>query len=188
MILVGLTGKAGSGKSTAAQFLDACGFYEFTLAYPLKNACQHIFNLTSDQLYDQEQKEIIDPRWGFSPRELLQIVGTDLFRNHFGHDIWIDNLHQRITTALDVDDENVKVVISDLRFSNEVDWVLEQGGYVLHLVRDTTTARGSAAAHKSEMYVPPTTGGNVITIENNGTIDQLQNQIESFVLNTLKGK
>ncbi len=50
-LIIGLGGKAGSGKSTAAAYLQKFGFVEFTISQGLKQAAAHLFDLNHDQLH-----------------------------------------------------------------------------------------------------------------------------------------
>ena len=80
-MLIAFLGKKSSGKDTVANFLIKNDDYiKYVFADPLKKGIQAFFNLSDDQLYDEKLKEIIDPRWGVSPRKLLQTIGTDIFQ------------------------------------------------------------------------------------------------------------
>ena len=79
---LGIVGKIGQGKSTMADYLcKEKGFIEYAFAGPLKRGVGIMFDFTYEQLYTEE-KEKIDPRWGVSPRVILQQIGLDLFRNN----------------------------------------------------------------------------------------------------------
>lgn len=79
-ILIGLVAPKRSGKDTAANYLcSSYGFKKYNFADPLKRGIGEIFGLTYNQL-DGDEKEIIDPFWGVTPRELLQKIGTELFQ------------------------------------------------------------------------------------------------------------
>jgi predicted kinase len=112
-LLIGLTGKAGAGKDTFANFFPDCERLAF--AKPLKDAAHHLFNFTEKQLYDPDEKEKVDPMWGKSPRQLLQILETELLREQLDKDIFIKNMEQRIqSSTADI------LFITDARFDNEV--------------------------------------------------------------------
>lgn len=74
-------GCKGTGKTTSTNYIKnkIPGTVSLTFAKPLKDACQALFLLTDNQLYDEHEKEIVDPRWGVSPRKLFQKIG-DLLR------------------------------------------------------------------------------------------------------------
>jgi len=115
-ILIGLLGPAGSGKSTVSEYLvKHYGAERYSLAGPLKEIAKNTFDFSYEQLYGtQEQKEAIDPRYNFSPRWLLQRLGTEGLRNVFGKDVWIDLLLKRIQ-----EEKPNLAVCDDVRFYNE---------------------------------------------------------------------
>ena len=90
-MLIGLVGKKGSGKDTTADFLvEKFDFKKKAFADPLKSVVQKLFLLEKDDLYDPIKKETIDPRWGMSPRQMMQMVGTDMVRSFLGKDFCFD--------------------------------------------------------------------------------------------------
>lgn len=150
MKLIGIVGARGAGKSTIAKYLcERHGWTEMSFADPLKQGVMHMFGLRSEQVYDPDCKEIVDPFWGVSPRDLLQVVGTELMRErlalHFPQTapVWIRALDRRLQ-EMDSDD---KVVISDVRFPDEVQYVRERGGEIWYVVRE---GFGQDDAHVSE--------------------------------------
>ena len=80
VVLIGLTGKKRSGKDTVADYLkDEVGFFKYALADPMKKACEEIFYMDESQLWG-DRKEEIDPRYGVTPREIMQVFATELFQ------------------------------------------------------------------------------------------------------------
>lgn len=144
--LYGLAGKAGSGKDTAADILvRELGFAKYSFARPLKDAAACIFGLTDEQLYG-DQKEVVDPFWGVTPRYILQQMGTEAMRMTFGSDIWTQVAERWLQRN---PDENV--VIADVRFENEARWVRDQGGIVVHIQRNfKSKLANDAQSHASE--------------------------------------
>ena len=79
-ILIGLVAPKQSGKDTIGDYL--CNNYDFkkyNFADPLKEGMRKIFGFTDEQLYGNK-KEVVDPFWGVSPREVLQKMGTEIFQ------------------------------------------------------------------------------------------------------------
>lgn len=64
-MIIGITGKAGSGKSTAAKVLvEQHGFVEVGLADPLKRICQEVFDFSDEQLWGpSEMRNAPDSRY-----------------------------------------------------------------------------------------------------------------------------
>jgi hypothetical protein len=79
-ILIGLVAPKRSGKDTVANYLcSSYGFKKYNFADPLKKGIKEIFGLTYEQL-DGKDKEVVDPFWGITPRELFQKIGTEIFQ------------------------------------------------------------------------------------------------------------
>jgi hypothetical protein len=149
--IIGLTGRAGSGKSTCAAWLrDTCGAHVASFAAPLKEMAIRVYALTPGQVYGtQAEKERIDPRYGRSGRQLLQYLGTEVCRDLLGPDVWIRAAFARLER---VDPLPSLVVFEDLRFPNEAQAIRDRGGEVIRLVcpdRDSS-ADGS---HASEAFI-----------------------------------
>jgi len=139
-MLVGIMGRKGSGKDTCADYLvKQYGFVKKSFADPLKKVCQELFLFTNEQLYGTlEQKETPDPRWfNCSPRTAMQFVGTDLFRDRL--DEIMPGLKKNIFThhfkLYYKENPNIKIVIADVRFKNEVDLIKSLGGVIIKLDR-----------------------------------------------------
>lgn len=160
--LVGLMGPKGSGKSTAAAHLVRLGWVELAFADPLKEVCKAAFDLSEEQVRAQEAKETVDERWGVTPRVLLQTVGTELFRHALpaacpelrlgGETLWVRLMRARLERLLK-DPAGHRVVVSDVRFRDEVDLVGSMGGSVWRVVRpslEAKSASGPVDMHASE--------------------------------------
>jgi adenylate kinase family enzyme len=119
--IIGILGPAGSGKSTAATYLvEKYGACRYSFAHPLKKIVRQAFDLTKDQVWGSQRiKETVDPRYGVSPRWLLQRIGTEGIRNTLGSDFWWELCMQQILA-----DEPRIAVIDDFRFENEVNGFL----------------------------------------------------------------
>ncbi len=120
-MIIGLAGKKRAGKTTVANYLTKEGWTEMSWAEPLKEIVgRGLFGLTDSQLYgDTTSKEEVIPLWGMSSRQILQVVGTDLFRKGFDPDIWVKigilNLGDFLKSNPQSD-----IVVSDCRFPNEL--------------------------------------------------------------------
>lgn len=148
-MLVGIHGRAGVGKDTAAAILiGAYGGKRFAFADPVRTIAAALFDLDVTDFETQEQKALEDTRWSWTRRQMLQYVGTELVRKNLSDRHWIKLLHlkrQHFT--------NGNHYITDCRFQNEIDYVLGQGGYILHIASDSRSAikyGSSEAAHASE--------------------------------------
>ena len=129
-----LTGRAGSGKSTAATYL--CTHYRFTrmsLATPLREVCTFIYPwIPRDHFYgtkDQKEAQIPDMPPGVTGRRILQHLGTEGVRA-LNPDSWALLLAARLR-ALPAD---ARVVVDDVRFLNEAR-ILGEFGPLYRIVR-----------------------------------------------------
>ncbi len=154
-MLIGFSGKKGSGKSYFADYLvNNKLFIKLSFASPLKEITKILFNLSDEDVKDPIKKELINPKFNASPRELMQWLGTDIMREEFNKkfnysgSIWIDSVKDKVKTLLD---NNKDVVIDDIRFQNEVDMIHSLGGIVINLRNDLdNTLNNSTSTHSSE--------------------------------------
>ncbi len=88
---MGLAGYAGSGKSTVARMLvNLHSFEEISFAEPMKAFCREVLGFSRDQLWGPSSlRDAIDPRYGKSPREALQQLGTEWGRAYH-ENVWVD--------------------------------------------------------------------------------------------------
>lgn len=138
-MLIGLTGKKQSGKSTISKHLqEQYGFKELNFADSLKKALKEILDLTDEQL-DGEDKEKLIEGYNCTPREVMQWFGTDIMRNKISkrfpsiHSVWVKNVERKLIELLK---QNQDVVISDIRFKNEADLIVKYGGYIIYVESD----------------------------------------------------
>jgi len=172
--LIGVSGKKRSGKDTFADRLVERGYERYSLADPIKEAAKSIFGWNDEEV-DGTQKEDEDAFWGMTPRKALQIMGTDLFREEFGKNIWLNSLERKIDTYLPR-----KVVVPDLRFPNEVEFIQSRGGEVIRI--DTSERLDSEDSHESETALDGYSGYDHV-IDNNGSLEEFHDNIDTFLEN-----
>lgn len=186
MVLIGILGKKGSGKSTVANHLvDKYQFREFSFADCLKKACQVLFLLSDEQVFGtQEQKEMPDHRWfNCTPRTILQYVGTDLLREQMdkimpglGKDIFVH--HFKLWYEAEIaKNPMLKVVISDVRFQNEVNIIHQLGGRIIKLDRSGIVKND---LHASEIEQQKITDHDYL-IKNDGSLLELYKNVDKFL-------
>ena len=171
-MLIGLCGAAGSGKNTVAEFLTE--FAQIAFADPLYECVSTITGLPVDRLKDREVKEAVMPHLGKSPRQLLQTLGTEWGRGTVHPEIWI-----RI--AMERAGRRPNVVITDVRFDNEAQAIVDAGGEVWRVARPGWRCLADAAAtHPSEAGV----SNHLIarTIDNSGSLDDLRLQLSAATI------
>lgn len=175
-MIIGLTGKKRSGKSTISEFLVSKGFHEVSFAYPLKEIIgRELFGLNDDQLYGPEEaREAVIPDWGYSPRQILQLVGTECFRKVIRDDFWVVLGRRRL---MELANKGKDVVISDCRFPNEMEAIKSIGGITVRVIRE---GQISIDTHPSETSLDDYKTDHEITAKS-GDIQSLKNQMDEIV-------
>lgn len=171
-LVIGIHGAIGVGKTTCANFIKQIYGEKATIlgfAEPLKEAARILWRFTTDQLYGtQAQKATIDPRWNIAPRTALQKLGTDMIRRSYRDDFFLQ--HMKLTVGVT---KQPVIVIHDVRFINEADFVLKElGGIIFHL---HSTRAPETTKHESDIPLPP----DLVTyhIDNNGTMEDLMEEL-----------
>ena len=178
-MLIGVGGKARSGKSTVAGHLVVSkGFWTLAFAEPLKAGAQAIFGLTPEQT-DGRLKEMVDERWGMTPRQILQLLATEAMRRVFGDDIWVKLLDIRIQRLLSMHPD-ANIVVSDVRFKSEASAIKSWGGIIIRINRDGAGATGGVIGHVSETELDARTEWDYL-IDNNGTIEELYGRVDRLL-------
>lgn len=137
-MIIGLVGFIGAGKGTVGDFLVEKGFQKDSFAKPLKDAVSIIFGWSRDLVEGDTQvsrawRENPDAYWSekfgfpFTPRLALQLMGTEAGRNVFHKDVWVLSLLNRA--------KGKDVVVTDVRFRNEIKYIQQNGGKIIRVMR-----------------------------------------------------
>ena len=139
--IIAFAGRKQSGKTTCSEFVMKYlnGFTEskiYNFADPLKkDICMNILNMTQQQCYgtDEDKNTLTEcylDGHQLTAREVMQYVGTDLFRK-MKNDVWSS------ATINKIQQEKLHfAIIADCRFPNEVDAIKNAGGLVIKLMRN----------------------------------------------------
>ena len=132
-----------------------------------------------------------------TPRKLLQLLGTECGREIIHPNIWVNALmieYKREVIVEPISEENrakynvgfdpqfqarydyPNWLITDTRFPNELEAVKQRGGVTLRIVRDTDDKE---ATHASETALDNAKFD--YTIRNNGTIEDLTEEVKIFL-------
>ena len=186
-LFIGTMGLARSGKDTVGKMLAEELFNtsgrKFTLmayATELKNKCQRLFDLSYEQLWG-DQKEVEDHRYpkgqgGFwSAREILQFYGTDCMRA-IDNDVWVKALFKIIREKKFTD-----VIITDVRFPNEIYPIKEDGGYIVRVESSRSRTKNvHGKTHSSETSLNGCSDVD-FNIINDGSFDELRASVKNVV-------
>lgn len=143
-MVIGLVGLMGAGKDTVANILLERNCVKDSFASPLKDLCSSIFGwpremMEGDTVQSRDFRDTPDMFWSrktgipnFTPRLALQLLGTDVLREHFHEDIWLNSLEYRLRCK---QESSPCVVISDARFKNELNLIKTLGGKIIWVQR-----------------------------------------------------
>jgi hypothetical protein len=209
-MIVGFVGFIGSGKDTAADYLvNFHGYRRDPFANTLKDAVACVFGWDRTLLEGRtkearEWREQVDTWWAerlnmpnLTPRLMLQLWGTEVCRTGFHDDIWIASLENKMRKTTD------NIVISDVRFPNEIKAIHNAGGIVVRIKRgddpewydaavsynkgpdgNSTWSLSKAKLTQLKIHASETAwvGRDIdYTIYNDTTIDALFDQIKNLV-------
>lgn len=150
--ILAFSGRKQSGKSTSGEYVQNLIYSinkkidvkTYSFADPLKqDICMNILGLTYEQCYgsDEDKNTLTDLEWGgkkLTAREAMEIIGTDIFRI-LKNNVWVD------ATISKIKKDNLDLaIIPDCRFPNEVDTILDHGGYVIRLDLDPFNSKSNS--------------------------------------------
>lgn len=164
--VIALTGAAGSGKTTAADYLiRQHGYERVKFAGPLKDMMRALG--FDDRHIEGSLKETpLEELCGQAPRHAMQTLGTAWGRRCIGEDFWIRMWREH---ALRFE----RVVVDDCRFPNEAAAIRELGGVIIKL----EGRGGIAGGHESEKGC----GTWDSVVENDGCVTDLYAGVEEAV-------
>lgn len=172
-LVIGITGRKRSGKSTLArQLVQRHGFVEKSFATPLKEAALALNPIVDYGLgnpaFGVIRLATVVKRHGWEyakdhypeVRRTLQRLGTDVVRNRLGANVWVDLAGPWPQPS--------PTVLADCRFDNEARRIRESGGIVVEVVRpglETGDGHASEAGISSHLIA--------CRVVNDGTPEQL---------------
>jgi rhodanese-related sulfurtransferase len=198
-MIIGVIGFIGSGKGTAADILvEKHGFVKLSFADAVKDATAAIFGwqrslLEGDTDESRNFRETKDEWWSnkfgydFSPRLALQLMGTEAGRDVFHKDVWVYALERKMEMYKNV-------VIADVRFPNEIEWMRSKGGFAVRVCRNAdpvwydeavkanandSIAQDRMVDHYKVHYSEWAWAGQIMDyqLDNNGSISMLEADI-----------
>ena len=189
-MIIGISGKAGSGKDTAAKMLEVLyanpdiSYEDFAnkryknfadiqivhFADSLKETTQVLFRIGEWETNTQEGKKTTINWIGKTVRELLQGIGQGL-RDAIDPNLWVKILFANTEGWSNY-------IIADVRYPNEVYAIKKRNGVLIRIDR-----KGAGAGnHSSETALDNYKEWDV-HIENNGSIEDLFETMKIFIKN-----
>lgn len=174
--LIGVHGKARSGKDTIARVLvDEHGFVRTAFADPLKASAAILFGWPVDLAFSDEIKTYKSPLWDITGRAAFQKLG-DAMKAEFGQEFWIKRWAYEYARLK----PKHSIVISDVRTDLEAQVIRDLGGLILHLERRGAGLDGVEGMHNSEAGIRFNKSTD-LRISNNGTLSELEDEINRIV-------
>ena len=172
-MIIGIAGYKGSGKDSLGEILTTTfGWHKMSFAQPIKDLVHNTFGIDKAILSgtdgEREFRELPLPDWfNLSSRDMLQKVGM-AFRENLHKDIWVKILENQYNSCKE------HVVITDVRFPNEVE-MINKHGFVVCVKRPDF----NGDAHESEHALD----GHAFSyaFNNDGTKEALQAKFYNFL-------
>ena len=176
-MIIGIHGKAKAGKDTAADYLhEQYGFSKYSFADPIKLIIMDAFQWEHRHCYG-DLKDVVDPKYGFSPRVAMQLFGTE-FGRRLNPDLWLVFAEEQINQfSLN---GGQSFVIPDVRFENEASFIRNQGGVVWHIHRPGNDNCVGVGNHQSEAGIEFRDGD--IRIVNDRSVEDLHLNIDTIMM------
>lgn len=174
MKIIGISGKKYAGKDTLCNGITATlsdvRITRIGFADALKDEVCAACGVTRE--YMEKNKALFRP--------ILQWWGTEFRRNVHGENYWIDRLHDRVQEAEKAGCQ--VVIITDVRFQNEYDYVAQTPRSVLLRVNSNRTApltdKPDTLQHTSETALD--TAKFEYVLHNDTTLEQFQLDVARF--------
>lgn len=174
-MIVGITGYARHGKNTIGDILvNKYNFIQLAFADKVKECALAInpiiFNYIGHNVHLDEYVTKLgwdEAKQHVEVRRLLQHIGTEMGRDIFGDNIWVNLVMNQI-------EPNKDYVITDVRFQNEVDAIHLACGEVWRVIRPFYD-NNVGTKHSSESKIDSLDTDKIII--NNGTIKDLEEKV-----------
>lgn len=183
--IVLLSGAKRCGKDTFANHLyNHYNYQHIKITTRLKDCLKLLFNLNDNDL--EEKKEELNPNWNTTPRRLMQFMGTDIFQYkiqelipHIGRNFWMKTLLNDELIYNLCNNENYRIVISDLRFLHEYNEIEKLNIPFVHIRINNCNLDYKVDTHisETELYNIPYN----YEIKNDSSLDIFHSTISNFI-------
>jgi hypothetical protein len=158
----------------------------------LKQTASLLTGIDIEDFEDQEFKKLyMSPEWGMTYREFLQKLGTEAMREGLHTNVWVNALFaDYIHTKNCGCEKNCRCehdlpnwLITDMRFPNEMEAVVEKGGITIRVMRPIhalSQENHCGLLHPSEIALD----GHTMHYEiiNDGTIEDLVEKVREVLI------
>ncbi len=189
-MIIGLHGQKQAGKDTVANYLvEHYNFERVAFADKLKDAVCALFDITREDIerwkleptiaveigeYSLESDVGKNSEFAFVKsmtfRQMLQRFGTEMGRDVFGQDFWVELLLESL-------DKNKDYAISDVRFLNEIAAIknCEVGNHIIYIDRPDIVDNDTHQSEETHPFLA------CWTLWNDQTLDELFRQTDKMM-------
>lgn len=166
-MIIGISGKRGSGKNTLAELIRKRRPEYQIRAYAdkLKQIVAILTGLPIEDMYSEEGKARYLDDWGMTVGQIQQRIGTEVVRA-INPNAWIIALFADYTP-------DQLWAVTDVRFLNEVAAIQDRDGIVVRAEREQRGDDGRNSDHLSETALDGYEDWDLV-IDNNGTLEELE--------------
>lgn len=179
MKILGITGVAGSGKTTLANMLANCGWHTTKFASPIKSMLTNLLKYQGletsivNRMLNGDLKEVPTTYLnGKTPRYAMQTLGTE-WRELIDRNLWVDVWKRTLITY----PSSSKIIIDDLRFHHEARAVRSVGGKIIRIEHPNNPLPKGTHISETEMAEIEVD----LTIINNAHPEAMLNQLSTLV-------
>jgi phosphomevalonate kinase len=177
MKLIGLSGKLGSGKNYIAEkiigphFKDMYNILIIGFGDQVKNELYaRDITLTYDLLYDQKT---------YDSRNKLQKYATENGRDKYNQEMWVRGLDMQIETFVRRSPKEVMIIICDVRFVNEADYIKKKNGLLFKINSPNRTHN----RYWKEADGDPIKYNNISNHQSETDLDNYDYQLYNLIIN-----
>lgn len=191
LVYVGVTGKARQGKSSfCSDFLKAArekdlrgmSFLMTPISQPMKDMWFGSIIGCQNQRDMESLKDVPYDMLGVRHRQVLESLG-DWGRSIHPH-FWIHAIERHVTITYPMDRVGTVVLVPDVRFDAEAEWIRDKGGTIVHVHGNLP---GIDSTHSVESNPVTIQAGDTV-IRNTGTRDDLYTIASQYLTDLLQEK
>lgn len=165
-------------KDEYVYLTDTCGID--TLSNATKKGYKYVSNIMLENIGLEQLKKLNNNKVCFKLRTIMQYFGTDIMRKQFDNNIWINIA---IRKARKIISDKGYCIIPDVRFRNEADTIIKNGGIVIKLQREVDIDVNNSKHESEKLDIPD---DMCFIIDNNKTLVHLFYAVYSIVTEQIR--